>query len=430
MITTAYINLWNKRVGALLWDKDKRQGFFEFERNFYTHNWNVSPIKMPIGNYQNKIFSFPELRNNTTFKGLPGLLADALPDKYGSTLINTWLTINGRPSNSLSPIEQLCFIGKRAMGALEFEPVEPSAHNNSTKLELNTLIDLVQEILQGKKKFTTQLKKNDEKAIIDILKIGTSAGGARAKALIAYNPLTKEVRSGQTDAPKGYSQWIVKFDGVHELQLTNTMGYGRVEMAYHLMAQDAGINMSECRLLEENNRAHFMTKRFDRINEKEKIHIQSFCAMNHYDFNEVGNYSYEQLFETMRILLLPYADAEQLYRRMVFNVLAKNCDDHCKNFGFMMQKSGEWRLTPAYDICHAYKPDSIWVSQHSLSINGKRTNITKNDLLSVAKKMNIKKATQIIEQIQTVVNNWKQYANKAFVDKKLLTAIEKTFEKI
>ena len=426
MITTAFISIWHQRVGAIAWNSETSIGSFEYDAEFLKNNWDLAPIKLPIDNAAKRIFSFPELRDSNTFKGLPGLLADTLPDKYGNALINSWLTSNGRPADSLNPVELLCFIGTRGMGALEFEPSKPKASNSVSKIELTHLISIAEEIVSGRKEFTTKLNPNEKKDLLDILKIGSSAGGARAKAVIAYNPKTHEIKSGQADAPKGFSQWLIKFDGVTDKQFGSSTGYGRVEMAYYLMAKAANIEMMECQLLEENNRAHFMTRRFDRKNDNEKLHVQSFCAMQHYDFNEVNLYSYEQLFETMRLLGLPYPQAEQLYRRMVFNVMARNCDDHTKNFAFMMDKNGAWSLSPAYDICHAYRPGSDWVNQHALSINGKRKNITKSDLLTIAKQMNVKKAETIIEQISDVVSHWSNYAKQTNVDKKLLRAIEKT----
>lgn len=426
MITTAFINIWNKRVGAIAWDVDTELASFEFEPPFLTNKWDLSPLKMPIADASRRVFSFPELRNTVTFKGLPGLLADVLPDKYGNSLINAWLSRNGRPTDSMNPVELLCFIGKRGMGALEFEPVVPKSNNGATKIELESLINIAQEILSGRQDFNTNLTGDEAKALSDILKIGSSAGGARAKAVIAFNPDTKEIRSGQADAPKGFTHWLLKFDGVTDQQLGTSSGYGRVEMAYHLMAKEAEIEMTECRLLEENGRAHFMTRRFDREHGKGKLHIQSFCAIAHYDFNEVTSFSYEQLFETMRSMLLPYTDAEQLYRRMVFNVMARNCDDHTKNFSFSMDKTGQWKLAPAFDVCHSYRPGSTWVSQHSLSINGKRQNITRYDLLEVAKNMNIKKADTIIKQVNTVVNRWTDFAAQTNVKADLRDAVGKT----
>lgn len=426
MITTAYINIWNKRVGAIAWNENTGIATFEYQPSFFENEWDLSPLKMPMDGAAKKIFSFSELRDLITFKGLPGLLADVLPDKYGSSLINVWLAQNGRPANSMNPVELLCFIGKRGMGALEFEPALPKVNNEATKIELNSLIHIAQEILSGKQHFNTNLSANESKALSDILKIGTSAGGARAKAVITFNPLTNEIRSGQAEAPHGFSHWLLKFDGVVDQQIGTSSGYGRVEMAYYLMAQSAAIEMTECRLLEENNRAHFMTKRFDRASDNVKFHVQSFCAIMHYDFNEIAAFSYEQLFETMRSMLLPYPDAEQLFRRMVFNVMAKNCDDHTKNFSFIMDKAGKWRLAPAFDICHAFRPGSTWVSQHSLSINGKRQNITRDDLLQVAKRMNIKKAVAIIDQVHAAVCKWNDFASQANVENVLRDAIAKT----
>jgi len=426
MVNNAFINLWNKRVGAIAWDIDTGLASFEYTPAFLTNKWDIAPLKMPTDGAISRVFTFPELRGTSTFKGLPGLLADVLPDKYGNALINAWLSKNGRPTDSLNPVELLCFIGKRGMGALEFEPVEPKITNGATRIELDSLIHTAQEILSGRQNFEKKRSADEEKALIDILKIGSSAGGARAKAVIAFNPDTKEIRSGQTDAPKGFTHWLLKFDGVTDLQLGTSYGYGRVEMAYYLMAKEAEIEMTECRLLEENNRAHFMTRRFDREYGKNKLHVQSFCAIAHYDFNDITAYSYEQLFETMRTMLLPYTDAEQLYRRMIFNVMSRNCHDHTKNFAFIMDKSGIWKLAPAFDVCHSYRPGSTWVSQHSLSINGKRQNITRDDLLSVAKKMNVKKAEAIITQVNSAVSRWKDFATQTNVKDDLKDAVAKT----
>jgi serine/threonine-protein kinase HipA len=424
MITTAFIHLWGKRIGAVAWNPDLGYASFEFESTFAANGWDVSPIKMPVDSSQS-IFSFPELRDSS-FKGLPGLLADVLPDKYGSTLINAWLARHGRGANSLNPVEMLCYIGKRGMGALEFEPAIVKAKNASTPIELDGLIDMAGKILSGRQDFSTNLSANEEKALMDILKIGTSAGGARAKAIIAYNSSTGEVRSGQADAPKGFSQWLIKFDGITDNQLGITQGFGRVEMAYHLMTKDCGIEMSECRLLEENGRAHFMTRRFDRPSGKERLHTQSFYAMEHFDFNDVRSFSYEQLFQTMRKLRLPYPQAEELFRRMVFNVIGRNCDDHTKNFSFIMDKTGTWKLAPAFDMCHAYRPGSEWVSQQSLSVNGKRLSITYADLLEVAKNMSIKKPDAIIGNIHSVIEKWPEYAERTQVANDLTKAINAT----
>lgn len=425
MVTSAFITLWGQRVGAVSWNSETRLGAFQYDKEFLTSGFDLSPLLMPLDR-GDVIYEFQENRNLSTFKGLPGLLADILPDKYGNALINTWLLRNGRSTNSLNPVELLCFIGKRGMGALEFSPEEPKASSGSTKIEMNELVQIAEQILMGKKDFETDLTHEEEKALLDILKIGSSAGGARAKALIAYNEKTGEVRSGQTNALNGFEHWMIKFDGVTDTQFGASHGYGRVEMAYYLMALDAGIHMMESRILEENGRAHFMTKRFDRVGGKEKIHIQTFCAMNHFDFNEVLLYSYEELFETMRMLNLSYPEAQEMYRRMVFNVMARNCDDHTKNFSFMMNQNGEWSLSPAYDVCHAYRPDSQWVSQHALSINGKRKNITRDDLLEVGKLMNIKRANDLVDEVKNSCVKWKFFADKAHVEPRLCDAIAAT----
>ncbi|SHM65564.1 type II toxin-antitoxin system HipA family toxin [Flavobacterium xanthum] len=423
MITTAFVKIWGETVGAVAWNAESGLASFEYDPKFINTKTDLAPLKMPIINSMKRIFSFPELRDIKTFKGLPGLLADVLPDDYGNQLINSWLAQNGRPENSMNPVELLCFIGTRGMGALEFEPSQLKTTKRAFDIEVDNLIHISQKMLSKRDRFETNLSEDEQQAMLDILKIGTSAGGARPKAIIAYNEKTGQVKSGQTSAPKGFEHWLLKLDTVSDLQFGESTGFGRIEMAYYLMAKACEIDMMECRLLEEKGRAHFMTKRFDREGGEQKHHVQTLCAMQHYDFSQITSFSYEQLFQTMRLLRLPYPEAEQMYRRMVFNVIARNCDDHTKNFAFRLKKDGNWELAPAYDICFAYRPGSDWVSQHNLSINGKRKDITKADLLIVAKSMNIKKAEAIIQKISDTVTNWHEYAAIAKVDIKLKETI-------
>lgn len=420
MVTSAFVKIWGKQVGAVAWDFDRQLGSFEYDPDFVKIGWELAPLKMPLPNGK-RIFSFPELRKTQdneydTFKGLPGLLADVLPDKYGNRLINTWLAQNGRAKESMNPVEQLCFIGTRGMGALEFEPSTFTTDKSTFNVEIDNLVGITRKMLSSREEFNADLSKDEEKAMHEILKIGTSAGGARPKALIAYNEKTGDVRSGQTKVPKDYEHWLIKLDGVSDEQFGESTGYGRIEYAYYKMAIECGIDMLPCQLHEENGRAHFMAKRFDREDGNIKHHIQTWCAINHFDFNEVTSFSYEQLFQTMRELRLPYPAAEELFRRMVFNVIAKNCDDHSKNFAFRLKKDVKWELTPAYDICHAYRPDSIWVSQHALSVNGKRNGITRYDLERVANSMNIKKASSIVNQVNSVVKRWPEFAEEEKVN--------------
>lgn len=430
MITTAFVKIWGELVGAVAWDTANELGIFEYDQKFVAKKWDLSPFKMPVAS-GNRIFSFPELRrgrntSDDTFKGLPGLLADVLPDRYGNQLIDTWLAQTGRAPGSMNPVETLCFIGSRGMGALEFEPAHFKESNKTFSIEMETLVETAKKMLSKRNSFKTNLQLDEENAVTEILKIGTSAGGARPKAVIAYNKKTGEVRSGQANAPKGFEHWLIKLDGVSDIQLGESTGYGRVEMAYYEMARACGIEIMPCTLLEENGRAHFMTKRFDRENGDIKHHVQTFCALKHFDYNAVTSFSYEQLFQTMRELRLDYPQAEQMFRRMVFNVLARNCDDHTKNFAFILKKERKWELAPAYDLCHAYRPESDWVSQHALSINGKRKNITREDLLTVAKSMSIKKGKAIIEEVNEVVSQWAMYADQVGVAAKLRDAISKT----
>lgn len=419
-------------AGAVAWDERTGIATFEYDADFKKRNWDLSPLKMPIQS-ATSIFSFPELKpdRNTpfdTYKGLPGLLADMLPDKYGNQLINLWLAQNGRMPDSMNPVEMLCFIGTRGMGAMEFEPAATKESKRPFSIEMDSLVDMAKKMLSKRSSFKTNLKKEDEQAMMDILKIGTSAGGARPKAVIAYNEKTGEVRSGQTNAPKGFEHWLLKLDGVSDVQLGASTGYGRVEMAYYNMAVACGIDMMPSKMLEENGRAHFMTKRFDREDGDIRHHIQTLCAINHYDFNAVTSFSYEQLFQTMRELKLSYPEAEQMFRRMVFNVISRNCDDHTKNVAFRLKKDHQWALAPAYDLCHAYKPGHQWVSQHALSVNGKRKGITKNDMLVVGKSIKCKQAVSIIDEIESTVFNWKKFAGEVGVSSKLRDSIYTTIQ--
>ena len=408
----ARVTLYDKLVGAILWDADRNVGVFEFDAAFAIHGLNVAPLKMPIEEIRrgNRIYSFPTM-NYETFKGLPGMIADSLPDKFGNKLLDAWLATQGKNINDTNPVERLCYVGTRGMGALVYEPVMHAVENPSEPLEIKALVDLARDVLDEKKKLNTNVLAHTNEALRDIISVGTSAGGARAKAVIAYNEQTGDVRSGQVDDLPGYDYWIIKFDGVTNASLGDPRGYGRIEYAYYLMATDAGIEMMHSILLEENERAHFMTKRFDRVKGK-KLHMQTLCALNHYDYNDPLAYSYEQGFQTMRELRLPYPDAEELFRRMVFNVVSRNQDDHTKNISFLMDDKGEWKLSPGYDIAYAYDPHNKWLKAHQLSLNGKRENITRADLLSVAKAMNIKKPADIINRVVDSIKKWKRFAKR------------------
>lgn len=420
MVTTAFVHIWGQLVGAVAWDQATASASFEYAPEFDLEHHPLAPIKMP---QKGPIYSFPELADTETFRGLPGLLADALPDRYGKELINIWLAQHGRPENSLNPVELLCFVGKRGMGALEFEPSREIAHTTGD-IELSSLIDITKSILEERESVLMQTSDAMRDVMLDILKMGTSAGGARPKAIIAYNEKTGQIRSGQSTAEKGFEHWLIKFDAVSDVQFGTSTGYGKIEMAYYKMATDFGIQMMESRLIEENNRVHFMTKRFDRENGDQKIHTQTFCALQHYNYNNITSYSYEQLFQTMRQLRLDYKEAEEMYKRMVFNVLAKNCDDHTKNFSFMLKEDKKWMLAPAYDLCFSYSPQSHWVSQHNLSINGKRKDFTRSDLIHIARQNNIRTPEKIIEQGLELINQWPSYAKEYEVDKEKTKIID------
>ncbi len=429
MIFVCDVRIWNKLVGSVLWDENRRVCLFEFDPSFYQYNLDLAPIKMPLLSSRAVVYSFDSL-NKSTFQGLPGLLADALPDQFGNQIINAWLEKNNRIPNSLNPVEKLCFMGNRSMGALEFFPSSYNVDSSANKIEMEDLISITSEILSGRINFKSNLSEADNRSLQNIISIGTSPGGARAKAVIAYNSNTKEILNGQISIPSGFSHYLIKFDGIKDSQSGIISGYGRVEMAYYLMAKDAGIQMTECRLLEEGDRAHFMTRRFDRTDTNEKLHSQTFCAMQHYDNKELLAYSYESLFSTMRLLRLPHDQISQMYRRMIFNVLSKNCDDHTKNFSFLMDKTGKWKISPAYDICYSYSPESLWVSQHCLSINGKRKDFSRDDFIKIAKQLDIKNPGFIIDEISSVVMNWVKYSALCNVDKPMSNAITKQIDDV
>ena len=425
MVNVATIVLWKKNVGAVLWDESRQYTIIEFEDSFIKSALDISPLIMPLPELQNgnKIFSFSNL-NWETYYGLPGLLSDSLPDRFGNRILEAWLTRQGRNLQNINPVERLCYTGKRGMGALEYKPaIHPSGNYKSEPLEIKELITLANEILNERSSMSGNLIEDRESSLLNIIKVGTSAGGARAKAVIAYNEQTGEVRSGQAAVPENFTHWIIKFDGIKQKELGDTKGYGRIEFAYYKMAVDCGISMSTCKLLEENDRAHFITKRFDRISGNEKIHLQTLCAIAHFDYNDPNAYSYEQAFQVMRQIRLPFPDAEELYRRMVFNVIARNLDDHTKNISFLMDNNGGWKLSPAYDVTYAYNPESRWTRRHQLSINGKRDEINKEDLLKVGKEMNIKKAKDIIDNVKDVISNWNIYAKDCNIPKSQIDSI-------
>ena len=413
-MTVAEIHLYETLIGAVAWDDSRELGVFEYEPAFLRSGIEISPITLPLRPGR---FSFPELPRET-FKGLPGLLADSLPDKFGNLLINQWLTRQGRTPESFNPVERLCYLGTRAIGALEYKPALLTAGPSET-LHLDELVKLASQALASRNGLHVNLHQSPE-ALATILRVGTSAGGARAKAVISWNPETGEVKSGQIAPEPGFEPWLLKFDGVSEnrdKELNDPLGYGRIEYAYHLMARAAGITMSDCRLLEENGRAHFMTRRFDRDDKGSKFHIQSLCGMAHFDFNQAGAYSYEQAFQVARRLGLPQTDLTEMFRRAVFNVMSRNQDDHTKNIAFIMDRRGNWRLAPAYDLIYAYNPSGAWTSRHQMTLHGKRDGFRIDDLLAAATHADLRppKAKAVIREVRAAVREWENFAEQSGV---------------
>lgn len=421
MVNLAKVYIWGEYAGAVLWNENTGFATFEYEPSFARKGWNLSPLMMPIN--ENRAHSFRDLSKDT-FMGLPGLLADALPDAYGKALLDRWLASLGR--EFANPVERLCYQSKRSMGALEFMPAKDDYLDESSAIEISSLVQIAAEVLSDKADLKTNLKEDTKEALINIIKVSTSAGGQRAKAVIAYNDTTGEVRSGQLEAAEGFNHWLLKLDGVTNAALGDPQHYGKIEYAYYKMALKAGIEMTECRLLEENGRSHFMTKRFDRMGGFEKIHMQTLCGIAHYDYKMLHAYSYEQAFQVMRRLRLPYGQAEQMFKRMVFNVIARNQDDHTKNISFLMDKTGTWKLSPAYDMSWAYNPKGEWTSHHQMSINNKWDNITRADLIAVAEAMHIKKADSIINETCDAVSMWTTIAKELDIPSNMIVKIDDT----
>lgn len=425
-VEVAFVRLWDNLVGAVAWDPEREISVFEYEPSFLQRNLDIAPLHMPLSQaLRGSVkFTFPGLEKNT-YKGLPGLLADALPDNFGNRIIDKWLAEQGRTAQNFSPVERLCYTGTRAIGALEFSPLINEQLEESVPIEIAELIDLAQQVIDERKHLKTSISGSATSALLDILRVGTSAGGNRPKAVIAINDKTSHIRSGQVAVPSGFTHWLIKFDGIKDTGLGDPTGYGLIEYAYYKMALKAGIIMPECRILPENARSHFMSRRFDRGRDGNKLHMQSLCALAHFDFNQPGSYSYEQAFQVMREMRLPYKDAEQLFIRMVFNILARNQDDHTKNISFLMDKSGKWSLSPAYDVIYSYNPSGKWTSRHQMSVNGKRDEFTSSDLLKVAGEMNIKSAANIIERVNQTLSEWPQIAVDSGVAKDQISAIQK-----
>ena len=423
-MTDASVVLWGRRIGAVSWDAGRGVGVFQYDPRFVRAGIEVSPITMPV---REAPYTFPGL-GREAFKGLPGLLADALPDRFGNALIDVWLAETGRTDEDFSPVDRLCYIGRRGVGALEFEP-GLRRRDRRRKLEIGQLADLANRALEERGRLAGGLGgRDDAVALEDILSVGTSAGGARAKAVLAWNRETGEFRSGQVEAGDGFEDWLLKFDGVagsQDRELSYPQGYGRIEYAYYLMARATGIEMSECRLHHEGGRSHFMTRRFDRDPRGRKIHMQTFGALRHFDYNVAGVYAYEQVMQTIRALGLGMSVVEEQYRRTVFNIVARNQDDHVKNIAFLMDRSGGWRLSPAYDVAYAYNPQGPWTREHQMSVGGKREGFERADLERFAESSGLRKtiAAGVVDQVVSTVAMWPRFAAEAGVEEQSLRRI-------
>ncbi len=429
MVQTADVYLWGRHIGSISQNEGSSIINFRYTDWAIDNEVNLSPVMMPP---ERKTYQFPDLIR-TSFNGVPGLIADSLPDKFGNAVINNWLMKQGRQPDSMGAVERLCYTGERGMGALEYRPQTGPNPAETQKVDVDELVKLASSILLQRKEFSVKPEKEENLAIL--LKLGTSAGGARAKAVIAWNQETNEIRSGQINAGEGFDYWIIKLDGVDEnsdKEKNDEAGYGRIEYAYYLMAKSCEIEIMESRLYEENGRSHFMTKRFDRINSGEKLHMQTLAALTHTDYNYPGIYSYEEAGRIIKLLTNDQSQVEELYKRMIFNVLAMNQDDHVKNISFLMNKELNWKLSPAYDIGFAYNPEGHYTSRHQMTVNGKQNSFTKDDLTDCGKNMGITKAksNRIIECVSESVGNWSIYAEAAGVPERKTEMIKQTYPQI
>jgi serine/threonine-protein kinase HipA len=417
MNNDARVVLWGRTIGAVTWLEDREIGVFQYAPDFVNSGIQLAPLMMPLKEFP---YEFPTLARDT-YKGLPGLVADSLPDKYGNAIIDAWLASQGRTAESFHPVERLCYVGSRGMGALEYEPASLGPPTSKRAIEVASLVDLANKILAKRTSFGGVLSgEDDREALNDILRVGTSAGGARAKAILAWNRNTNEFKSGQVDAGEEYEYWIMKFDGItssSDLEVATPKGYGNIEYAYHLMAVEAGIEMTECRLHHEGGRSHFMTKRFDRSANGRKLHMQSLGAIAHFDYRQPESYSYEQAIQVIRRMGLSRKDMDQMVLRAIFNVVGRNCDDHVKNIAFLMNRRGEWCLSPGFDISYAWNPNGQWTSKQQMSMNGKRDGFDREDLIQLAKIADIKKlrAEQMVQHVIEVIRRWPDFAREAGV---------------
>ena len=417
MATVAEVRLWGRTIGAVSLEDGAPAAAFQYDPAFVASGIQLSPLTMPLSRRVYQFASLPAV----SFHGLPGLLADSLPDRFGHALIDAWLATQGRSPESFTSVERLCYIGVRGMGALEYAPAVGPPLRRSARVRVDALVALASEVLTHRDALRASFAPGGRhEGLEEILRVGTSAGGARAKAVIAWNPDTNEVRSGQVRAPAGFGYWLLKFDGVtanRDKELDDPQGYTTIEYAYSLMAHEAGIDMTECRLLEEGGRRHFMTRRFDRDAEGGKLHMQSLGALAHFDFNSAGTHSYEQAFDVMRRLALPMRSIEQQFRRMLFNVVARNQDDHVKNIAFLMDKSGSWSLSPAFDVTYAYNPQGAWTARHQMSINGKTEDFSRADFHACGQAAGLKRGadTEILAQVTAAAADWPRFARTAGV---------------
>ena len=423
MNETAEVYLWGTRIGIIHQPRGRKYASFEYDRNFLNSGIEVSPLKMPLAS---NVYEFPDLADGA-FHGLPGLVADSLPDKFGNAVIENWLLSQGKSISDFTTIDRLCYTGKRGMGALEYVPATADIEDIDENINVQEMVRFASEVLNDQKKITLNAK--NELAYSQLVQVGSSAGGARAKALIAWNEQTNEVKSGQLQLGEGFDYWLMKFDNVSkngDHGLADRPEYTLIEYAYHKMAVACGIQMNECKLYHSGNDNHFMTKRFDRADDK-KIHMQSLGAIAHVSYQIPALCSYELAARYMKEIGLVPKEIEQFYRRMTFNYLAANQDDHVKNVSFLMDRTGRWTLAPAYDITFAYDKDNKWLRGHKMTVNGKTTDIAATDIVAAGTAMGLKERRykDIAEECTEVIAHFPDFAKEAGIRKETVDYINR-----
>ncbi len=431
MNKVAHVILWGRHIATVYWDAELRAATFAWERAFaLAAPVNPAPMTMPIAPGQtdpDAVYAFRDL-SFETFRGLPGFIGDSVPTDFGEIVLNRWLVEQGRDPRAVTAVERLCSLGSRGLGALSFEPEDCPPTTASRPLDLETLVETSNEVLAQEPR--CEGAREIGSAFQTLVQVGTSAGGACAKALVGWNQASGKMCTGDAEVPEGFEHWLLKLDGVFAKangSATPALGRGRIEYAYHLMARAAGIDVGDCRIHEENGRAHFMTRRFDRPTRAKRLHMLTWCGLRHHDVRPAGAHAYEELLQTCFELELGTKAVREAFRRMVFNLVARNLNDSTKKFTFLMDQSGRWSLAPAYDVSFSYEPTSAHTAKHNLTVNGKRDGFVRDDLLAVARRFRLRNAQAVFVEVQEALGEWSRFAEQAGLSRGTSSALREHF---